>query len=225
MPAKPQSERSVTRTYRTAIKLGDDFITIEETITLPIDADEQTVQQAVDLGWRIFRSQREAVEQQIAQIREQHAAATTITVRDPDAPASERQRNFIATLQQALGWSSEQLAAFAQQHGYDLVALNKGQASAFIDELRRLQEEHQRLAIAEERARYANQPISDKQRNAILSLARELSLDPDAEAQRRFQVPLTQLTNEQAATLIGEWQAAHRAATVGKRNSGQVNAG
>ncbi|WP_298404481.1 hypothetical protein [uncultured Chloroflexus sp.] len=218
MPAKPQSERSVTRTYRTAIKLGDDFITIEETITLPIDADEQMVQQAVDLGWRIFRSQREAVEQQIAQIREQHTAATAITVRDPDAPASERQRNFIASLQQALGWSGEKLAAFAQEHGYDLVALNKGQASAFIDELRRVQEEQQRLAVAEERARYANQPVSDKQRNAILSLARELTLDADAEAQRRFNAAVDQLTNEQAATLISEWQARQRASAANKRN-------
>lgn len=218
MPAKPQSERSVTRTYRTAIKLGDDFITIEETITLPIDADDQTVQQAVDLGWRIFRSQREAVEQQIAHIREQHAAATAITVRDPDAPASERQRNFIASLQQALGWSGEKLAAFAQEHGYDLVALTKGQASAFIDELRRVQEEQQRLAVAEERARYANQPVSDKQRNAILSLARELTLDADAEAQRRFNAAVDQLTNEQAATLISEWQARQRASAANKRS-------
>lgn len=218
MPAKPQSERSVTRTYRTAIKLGDDFITIEETITLPIDADDQMVQQAVDLGWRIFRSQREAVEQQIAQIREQHAATTAITVRDPDAPASERQRNFIASLQQALGWSGEKLAAFAQEHGYDLVALNKGQASAFIDELRRVQEEQQRLAVAEERARYANQPVSDKQRNAILSLARELTLDADAEAQRRFNAAVDQLTNEQAATLISEWQARQRASAANKRS-------
>ncbi|WP_448337363.1 hypothetical protein [Chloroflexus aurantiacus] len=218
MPAKPQSERSVTRTYRTAIKLGDDFITIEETITLPIDADDQMVQQAVDLGWRIFRSQREAVEQQIAHIREQYAPATAITVRDPDAPASERQRNFIAALQQALGWSGEQLASFAQQHGYDLVSLNKGQASAFIDELKRLSDEHQRVVIAEERARYANQPITDKQRNAIASLARDLALDPDAEAQRRFQAPVAQLTNEQAATLISEWQMAQR--TRDSRRSG-----
>lgn len=218
MPAKPQSERSVTRTYRTAIKLGDDFITIEETITLPIDADDQTVQQAVDLGWRIFRSQREAVEQQIAHIREQHAAATAITVRDPDAPASERQRNFIASLQQALGWSGEKLAAFAQEHGYDLVALTKGQASAFIDELRRVQEEQQRLAVAEERARYANQPVSDKQRNAIQSLARELALDADAEAQRRFNAAVDQLTNEQAAILISDWQARQRAGPTNKRS-------
>ncbi|OAN43184.1 hypothetical protein A6A03_18535 [Chloroflexus islandicus] len=218
MPAKPQSERSVTRTYRTAIKLGDDFITIEETITLPIDADDQTVQQAVDLGWRIFRSQREAVEQQIAHIREQHAAATAITVRDPDAPASERQRNFIASLQQALGWSGEKLAAFAHEHGYDLVALTKGQASAFIDELRRVQEEQQRLAVAEERARYANQPVSDKQRNAIQSLARELALDAEAEAQRRFNVTVDQLTNEQAAILINDWQARQRTGPTNKRS-------
>lgn len=218
MPAKPQSERSVTRTYRAAIKLGDDFITIEETITLPIDADDQMVQQAVDLGWRIFRSQREAVEQQINHIREQHAAATAITVRDPEAPASERQRNYIASLQQALGWSSEKLAAFAQERGYDLDTLNKGQASAFIDELRRVQEEQQRLAIAEERARYANQPLSDKQRHALLALARELGLDADTESQRWFNVNLDQLTNEQAATLIGEWQGRQRASAANKRS-------
>ncbi|GIV90829.1 MAG: hypothetical protein KatS3mg055_3347 [Chloroflexus sp.] len=213
MPAKttPPSERSVTRTYRTAIKLGDDFITIEETITLPLDASPEDVQRAVDLGWRIFQQQRDAVEQQIAQIREQHPTSTPITVRDPDAPASERQRNFIASLQQTLGWSNEQLAAFAHQLGYDLVSLSKGQASAFIDELRRQQEEQQRLAVAEERARYAHQPINDRQRNAITNLARELALDTNAEIQRRFNASLDQLTNEQAAILINEWQAMQRA--------------
>ncbi len=208
MPAKPQNERSVTRTYRAAIKLGDDFITIEETITLPIDADDQMVQQAIDLGWRIFRRQHEVAEQQIAYLREQHAPS--ITMRDPDAPASERQRNFIAALQQELGWSNEQLAAFAHQHGIDLVTLNKSQASAFIDELKRLGDEQQRQIMAEERARYASQPATERQRSALTKLAQTLALDLDAETQRRFAVPAQSLTAEQAATLINEWQATQR---------------
>jgi len=42
-PRKSGEERLVSRTYRAAIRLGEDFITLEETITLPLDASDEEV--------------------------------------------------------------------------------------------------------------------------------------------------------------------------------------
>src|SRR5262249_62360305 len=114
--ASPRSadERTVTRTYRAAIKLGEDYVTLEETVTLPLDDSDEEVAQAVDLGWRIYRAQREAAEAQVGDIRSTIGAPAPITVRDPDSPASDKQRNYIATLQENLTWTSEQLASYAE---------------------------------------------------------------------------------------------------------------
>src|SRR5919199_1628984 len=114
-PRKSGDERTVSRTYRAAIRIGEDFITLEETIALPLDASDDEVAQAVELGWRIYRAQKEAAEAQIADIRGTIGAPAPITVRDPDSPASDKQRNYIATLQENLTWSSEQLAAYAEE--------------------------------------------------------------------------------------------------------------
>lgn len=216
MATPSRDERSVTRTYRAAIRLGEDFITLEETITLPIDASDDEVQQAVDLGWRIYRAQREAVEGQIATVREGQAAAAPITVRDPDAPASEKQRNYIATLQDNLSWSNEQLAGYASEHGVDLVTMTKGQASGFIDGLKKLADERARYN-AESKARMAaepaeataggGQPASERQLQALARLAQSRALDLDAEAERRYGVASEQLSDEQARAMLSEWQA------------------
>jgi hypothetical protein len=129
----------VSRTYRAAIRLGEDFVTLEETVVLPIDATDEEIAQAVDLGWRIFAAQRATAEQQIGEIRAgMPAVPPQIRMREPDAPASDKQRNYIATLQEQLGWSSEQLAAYAQEQEIDLAGMTKAQASAFIDGLKTL---------------------------------------------------------------------------------------
>src|SRR5512143_1611249 len=104
-PRKGGDERLVSRTYRAAIRIGEDFITLEETIALPLDASDEEVAQAVDLGWRIYRAQREAAEAQASEIRSAIGTPQPITVRDPDAPASDKQRNYIATLQEQISWS------------------------------------------------------------------------------------------------------------------------
>ena len=39
-------EATVTRTFRTAIRCGEDFITIEETIVLPAGASDEQIQEA-----------------------------------------------------------------------------------------------------------------------------------------------------------------------------------
>lgn len=216
MATPSREERSVTRTYRAAVRLGEDFITLEETITLPLDASDEEVQQAVDLGWRIYRAQREAVEGQVATVREGQPAAPAITVRDPDSPASDKQRNYIATLQDNLSWSNEQLAGYAGEHGVDLVTMTKGQASAFIDGLKKLADERARFA-SESKARMVaepaaepygeRQPASERQLQALARLAQTRALDLDAETERRYGVPSAQLSDDQARALLGEWQA------------------
>jgi len=95
-PRKSGDERMVSRTYRAAIRIGEDFITMEETIALPLDASDEEVTQAVDLGWRIFRAQREAADAQVHDIRSAIGTPAPITVRDPDAPASTPQQTRLA---------------------------------------------------------------------------------------------------------------------------------
>ena len=156
-PRKSGDERMVSRTYRAAIRIGEDFITMEETIALPLDASDEEVTQAVDLGWRIFRAQREAADAQVADIRSAIGAPAPITVRDPDSPASDKQRNYIVTLQDNLTWNSEHLAAYAEEQNVDLVTMTKGQASLFIDGLKKL---------AEERATYGDSARAKVQASA-----------------------------------------------------------
>jgi hypothetical protein len=222
-PRKSGDDRSVTRTYRAAIRIGEDFVTLEETIALPLDASDEEVAQAVDLGWRIYRAQREAAEAQAAEIRSAIGTPQPITVRDPDAPASDKQRNYIATLQEQISWSSEQLAAYAQEQELDLVTMTKGQASVFIDGLKKLAED--RPAYGDGRAKAApapraeaaapaaaparpadGTPVNEKQIHAMERLAQQQGLDLDMESRRRFGVVAHGLTYDQASTLLRELQ-------------------
>lgn len=51
--------------------------------------------------------------------------------------ATQKQRNYIAALQDEMGWHSEALIAFAAQHGVDdLVMLSSSQASALIEAMK-----------------------------------------------------------------------------------------
>jgi hypothetical protein len=210
-PRKSGDERSVSRTYRAAIRIGEDFITLEETIALPIDASDDEVAQAVDLGWRIYRAQREAAEAQASEIRSAIGTPQPITVRDPDSPASDKQRNYIATLQEQINWSSEQLAAYAEEQEFDLVTMTKGQASVFIDGLKKLSEERStyngdnRVKTSAPRAP-DGAPVNEKQIHAMERLAQQQGLDLDMESRRRFGVAPHGLTYEQASTLLRDLQ-------------------
>jgi hypothetical protein len=214
-PRKNADDRLVSRTYRAAIRIGEDFITLEETITLPVDATDDEVSQAVDLGLRIYHAQREAVEAQIAGIRESIGAPAPITVRDPDAPASDKQRTFITNLQDNLGWTSEQMAAYAREQSVNLVNLTKGQASTFIDGLKKISEERAAYGDGTRRGgersetpapRSDGAPINEKQIHALERLAQQHGFDLDAESRRRFGVVLTGMTADQASTLLRELQ-------------------
>lgn len=209
------TERTTTRTYRAAVRLGEDFITLEETITLPIDATDADVQAAVDLGWRIYRAQRESVEQQIAQSREgRPAGGASYTVKDPDAPASEKQRGYMDALRQELGWDGAQLAAYAAEQSVDLESLTKGQASTFIDGLKKVVEER-RTQPAPNRTPPAQAgngaaeakpgTASPAQMRALANLAQKLNLDYREEMDSRFGF-MGDPTVEEASALIQEWQ-------------------
>lgn len=140
---KTTTDRAVSRTYRAAIRLGEDFITLEEIITLPIDATDDAIVQAIELGLRIYHVQHEAIAAQTACIRATTSAPTPISVRDSDVPTSEKQCNFIATLQDHLGWTAEHLAEYAQEQQIELAHLTRSQASALIERLKTLVDEHQ----------------------------------------------------------------------------------
>lgn len=56
-----------------------------------------------------------------------------------EPPASDKQRAYIAALQDKIGWTSEQLAAYAADWQADIALLTKGQASALIGELQVLE--------------------------------------------------------------------------------------
>jgi hypothetical protein len=220
-PRKNSDERMVSRTYRAAIRIGEDFITMEETIALPLDASDEEVTQAVDLGWRIFRAQREAADAQVTDIRSAIGTPAPITVRDPDSPASDKQRNYIATLQDNLAWNSEHLAAYAEEQSVDLVTMTKGQASVFIDGLKKLSEERANYGdgtrakasstpptrSAEPAAPPSNgAPVNEKQIHAMERLAQQHGLDLNNESRRRFDVDVHSLTHEQASSLLRELQ-------------------
>jgi len=228
-PRKSGDERMVSRTYRAAIRIGEDFITMEETIALPLDASDEEVTQAVDLGWRIFRAQREAADAQVTDIRSAIGTPAPITVRDPDSPASDKQRNYIVTLQDNLTWNSEHLAAYAEEQNVDLVTMTKGQASLFIDGLKKLAEERatygdsaraKASASASQPTRPAEPatnsghasstqgatPVNEKQIHAMERLAQQQGLDLDTEARRRFGVAAHGLTYEQASSLLRDLQ-------------------
>jgi hypothetical protein len=199
MPNEADQPASVSRTYRAALRLGEDYITLEETITLPLDADEQTIEQAVALGWRIYQAQHDALERQVAAIREERGPYTTgVTIRNPEAPASEKQRNLIASLQHDLSLSSDQLSAVAAEQQIDLMTLTKGQASAFIDELKRRSDAAAAAGTAP--------MLSSRQHQALTDLAQRQGVDLESVSQERFGVGADGLSSQQASTLIGELQ-------------------
>ncbi len=198
----------VSRTFRAAMRIGEDYITLEETIALPLDADDAEIARAVELGWRIYRAQWSVFEREMGAVREAYRAASggaaAAGARDAGAPASKKQRAFVADLQDELGWSSEQVQQVASEQGIaDMAVLTRGQASNLIERLKQL---------VGERTGEANAPGSatPRQQQALGKLAHERGLDLAAEVQQRYGVAAEALTFRQAGELIVEWQAAPR---------------
>lgn len=79
---------------------------------------------------------RAAVEAEYAVASQRSAPAAGASYDEP--PASDKQRNFIAKLQDDLGWTSHELALHAEQHSIDLVALTLPQASKLINQMKEM---------------------------------------------------------------------------------------
>lgn len=235
MQSSDTNERSVTRTFRAAIRIGEDYITLEETITLPLDASDEDIDKAVAMGWQVYARQREAMEEQVANIRELHSSLAP-----QDLPASDRQRKYITVLQHDLAWSPEQLAQYAREQGIEIEALSRTQASGFIDTLKKIAEERGTYTVsrthegrdpeyaakpepsphstepypdapttdtsASDALPTSAEPLSERQYRALLKLAHDRGLDPNAECQRRFGVAVAEISSRQAGELITEWQ-------------------
>ncbi len=202
-PDRAPPPPTVSRTYRMAIRHGEDFITVEEVVTLPTDADDATIEQAVATGWRIYLAQHAAVQEQVAAIRatlESHDSPPN--VRNPELPATERQRNLIAAYQQRLHWDREQLTRYADQHGVLLADLNRGQASELIDQLKQVAEAPAAYAVAE--GVPPSPPATESQHNALRDLAQRRGVALATVVQQRFGTDPADLTEAQAAVLIRE---------------------
>jgi len=127
----------VSRIYRAAIRVGEDFYTIEEQVCLPLDATDDDIARAIELGTRIYTAQAESVTAQIATLRARAGSATTSTGGAPPS-ASDKQRQYMSDLAEQLGWTDEQLAAYTADFGFEAAALTRAQASALISALKML---------------------------------------------------------------------------------------
>ncbi len=212
---------TVSRTFRAAIRIGEDFYTVEETITLPSDAGDEEIAQAVDTGMRMYMAQRAAAEQQIREMRAQVASSPLpVQIRDPEAPASDKQRAYMDYLLNELGWDAGRLHTFASERQFDVLTLNKREASELIDQLKALLEARAGEAeapAAEEHpavtpiSRQAILPVGDlattRQVKAIERLAEERGIDLADEMQSRYGGrSLEQLSMDEAGQLLTEWQ-------------------
>jgi len=232
MPKQEETvQPSVTRTLRAAVKVGDDYYTIEETITLPPTVSDEQIAQAVATGLRMYEAQRAAVEAQIRDLRE-HVVSQPLPVqiREPDAPASEKQRQYMDYLLKELSWDSEHLAAFAAERMLNVLTLTKREASELIDELKNILagaanddasaepeatevEEEAPAAEAEQPAaeRQAILPIGERatqrQIRALERLVDERGIDLEGELRARFGGrTFGDLSMDEAGQLLSEWQ-------------------
>ncbi len=229
--AQQKEQPTVSRTFRAAIRIGEDFYTVEETITLPVDAGDDEIAQAVDAGMRIYAAQRAAAEEQIRELRTQVASSPLpVVIRDPEAPASDKQRSYMDYLLNELGWDSDRLHTFAVDHKVDLLKMNKREASELIDNLKGELEargsvhetpdaDEEPSPVARPRAQEVRQailPVGDtattRQIKALERLVEERGIDGAGELESRFGGrTFDQLSIDEAGQLLTEWQQRPRA--------------
>lgn len=187
MPTSSRTNAGVTRTLRAALKIGEDYVTIEESITLASDASDADIQAAVALGWRIYTQQREAVEAQISEMRDAYGS-------DRERPVLPSQLRTIDNLQRVLGWDAAHLANFLAERRLDITQLTRRQASAIIEQLRKLFDDQQR----------DEGPINKGQYDTLQRMASAANIDIDAAIQQHLaiDVPLAELTYGEAAQLL-----------------------
>ena len=189
---------TVSRTYRMAVKIGEDYLTIEETVSLPVTASDDEVQEAVALGWRIYTQQRAAAEAQILEARESYGG-------DNERPVLDSQLQRIHQLQQLLEWSAPELDRFLSERGFDSARLTRHQATQVVQLLRRIHDDAQRQ----------NSPANRRQLADIHRATTTQNLDVDALVQRLFgeSIALEALTFGEANQLLQAIEKQRRART------------
>ena len=216
-------EPMVTRTYRAAIRIGEDYITIEETISLPPNASDDEIAQAVDTGLRIYRAQQTALEAQMQTIREQHTAGP-VRILDPDSPASDKQRSYLEYLVNSIGIADEDLQTMLRERQTSYETLTKGVASDIIDQLKtRLDAAAPLETAAEEQPEGLQQPLSEvseaaapargntpastRQIAALQRVAAQHGVNLSEETRTRFGTTvLEELSSNEAGALLQELQ-------------------
>lgn len=209
------NEALVTRTYRAAIRVGEDYYTIEETISLPPGASDDEIAAALDTSMRIYQSQQAAIEAQIQQVRDTHPAGP-VRILDPEAPASDKQRSYLEYLVNTLQLSDEHMERVLREHQTSYDTLTKGAASEIIDQLK-----HEHEAKSEPKAEVkapAEAPApkqqalggaaaSARQLAALERVAGQFGVDLASEIQSRFGAQeLEELSSAEAGALLQELQ-------------------
>lgn len=138
----------VARTLRGAVRIGDDYWTIEETITLPTTATDAQISEAVHAGLRMYQAQREAFDSQVNALREQALRAALDAGRpehkaSKDEPISEKQQRYMEFLMEQLGWGHDlnrlrEFISDSQIQVRDVAQMTKLEASVVIDALKTL---------------------------------------------------------------------------------------
>ncbi len=194
-PSDDTTTAMVSRTYRMAVKIGEDYLTIEETVSLPVTASDDDVHAAVALGWRIYTQQRAAAEAQILEARESYGG-------DNERPVIDSQLQRIHQLQQLLGWSAQELDRFLSDRGLDSARLTRQQATQVVQLLRRIRDDAQRQ----------NSPANRRQIADIQRAATAQNLDVDALVQRLFgeAIALEALTFGEANQLLQSFEKQRR---------------
>lgn len=234
MTKSEQAQSLITRTLRAAVKIGDDYYTVEETIALPPTASDEQIAQAVATGLRVYEAQRAAVDSQVRALRDQVVShAAPVQIREPDAPASEKQRAYMEYLLKELEWDTERLVAFATERSLNVLTLTKREASELIDDLKGVlagvDDAPEAEAAAEPAAnetaeaeaeapeaeavveRQAILPIGERatprQIRALERLVEERGIDIEGELRARFgERSLQDLSMDEAGQLLSEWQ-------------------
>lgn len=105
---KPTTERSVTQVSRVAVKIGDDYYTFENAVTLAPGATDEEIAAAIDTGSRIYLMQRAALDAQVAELR---AAPPAASIRRP----TRKQIDYLGQLRSQV--SNATIAAVYREFG------------------------------------------------------------------------------------------------------------
>ncbi|HEU4322698.1 MAG TPA: hypothetical protein VFS21_06075 [Roseiflexaceae bacterium] len=158
----------VAHTRRAAIRLGEDFITVESTVQLRPGATDAEITEAIETSMRIAKVQAAAMDAQIAQLRED-------AQRMPPTPPTDRQLAAVTRWQGRL--SVETIAAVYSELGIEgPVPQTKAQASELIDRLKGIAEGRVPAPVVERQVEAAEAVEGSEQASAKAGRADEEDL-------------------------------------------------